>query len=372
VADKKRDIEEQFVSWVNEDESRKEKYGEVLSDIEKGYTEMAKYVGPLMYVNLGLMSPGIVGYGRDFGQFEQQLLDAKENPEAPKETAESLREAAKEHFKDYNAPTDQKILAGLYKMYAENIPSEKQPDFFVEITNKYKGDYDAFAADVFEKSILTSEEKVNAFLDKPNAKKLAKDPGYFLSNRVMESLMGSMGTYRQAQSTVNKGNRLFIAGLREMNSELVRYPDANSTMRLSYGSVQDYYPADAIHYDFVTHLSGVMDKEDPNSSEFEVPEKLKELYQSKDYGRYGTDGKLIVGFLTTNDITGGNSGSPVINGNGELVGIAFDGNWEAMSGDIAFEPELQRTICVDSRYVLFVIDKYAGATNLIEEMTIIQ
>ena len=372
VADKKHDIEEQFAGWINEDESRKEKYGEVLTDIEDGYKEMARHVGPLMYINLGLMSPGIVSYARDFGQFEQQLLDSKENPEAPIETAEALRESAKEHFKDYNAPTDQKILAGLYRLYADNIPADQHPEFFKEITEKYKGDYDVYAADVFGKSILTSEDKVNAFLDKPNAKKLAKDPGYILSNQVMEALMGSMGAYKGAQSNVNRGNRLFISGLREMDSELVRYPDANSTLRLSYGSIQDYYPADAIHYDFVTHLSGVMDKEDPNNDEFIVPEKLKELFKSKDYGRYGTDGKLIVGFLTTNDITGGNSGSPVLNGNGELIGLAFDGNWEAMSGDIAFEPELQRTICVDSRYVLFIIDKFAGATNLIEELTIIQ
>ncbi|MCD4683811.1 MAG: S46 family peptidase, partial [Bacteroidales bacterium] len=349
VADKKHDIEEQFAGWINEDESRKEKYGEVLTDIEDGYKEMARHVGPLMYINLGLMSPGIVSYARDFGQFEQQLLDSKENPEAPIETAEALRESAKEHFKDYNAPTDQKILAGLYRLYADNIPADQHPEFFKEITKKYKGDYDVYAADVFGKSILTSEDKVNAFLDKPNAKKLAKDPGYILSNQVMEALMGSMGAYKGAQTNVNRGNRLFISGLREMDSELVRYPDANSTLRLSYGSIKDYYPADAIHYDFVTHLSGVMDKEDPNNDEFIVPEKLKELFKSKDYGRYGTDGKLIVGFLTTNDITGGNSGSPVLNGNGELIGLAFDGNWEAMSGDIAFEPELQRTICVDSR-----------------------
>jgi len=138
-----------------------------------------------------------------------------------------------------------------------------------------------------------------------------------------------------------------------------------------YGE-QDYFPADAIHYDYLTHLSGVMEKEDPANDEFIVPDKLKELFKNKDFGRYGNNGKLIVGFLTTNDITGGNSGSPVINGNGELIGLAFDGNWEAMSGDIAFEPELQRTICVDSRYVLFIIDKFAGATNLIEELTIVE
>jgi hypothetical protein len=141
-------------------------------------------------------------------------------------------------------------------------------------------------------------------------------------------------------------------------------------MRLTYGSVQDYKGADAVYYDYVTHLSGVMDKEDPTNEEFIVPAKLKELYNKKDFGPYGSDGDLVVCFLTTNDITGGNSGSPVINGNGELIGLAFDGNWEAMSGNIAYEPNLQRTICVDIRYVLFIIDKYAGATNLIDELTI--
>ncbi len=372
VADKKRAIEEEFTKWVNADESGKEKYGNALADIEAGYKQMAASIGPMMYMNLGLMGPGIINYAQEFSQFEQQLNEKKENPEAPKETAKVLMESAKEHFKDYNAPTDQKTLAGLYQMYADDIPEDQLPEFFKEITKKYKGDFNAYAADIFEKSIFTSEEKVNAFLDDPKAKKLAKDPAYILSGQVMEAFMGSMGNYRAAQGSLNNGKRLFVAGLREMDPELVKYPDANSTMRLSYGSVLDYYPADAIHYDYVTHLSGIMDKEDPANNEFIVPDKLKELYQNKDYGRYGTEGKLIVGFLTTNDITGGNSGSPVINGNGELIGLAFDGNWEAMSGDIAFEPALQRTICVDSRYVLFIIDKFAGATNLIDELTIVE
>ena len=174
------------------------------------------------------------------------------------------------------------------------------------------------------------------------------------------------------QSTVDDGMRLFIDGLRTMNPGTKYYPDANSSMRFTYGSIQDYYPADAIHYDYKTHLSGVMEKEDPSNDEFIVPAKLKQLYEAKDFGQYGEDGRLIVGFLSTNDITGGNSGSPVINGNGELIGLAFDGNWEAMSGDIAFEPELQRTISVDIRYVLFIIDKYAGAQNLIDELTLVR
>lgn len=372
VADQKRAIEEKFTQWVNADEARKEKYGNALPDIKTAYSQMATTVGPFIYTYLGLMSPEIVNYAQEFTQFEQQLIEIKDNPQAPKETALALKELAKEHFEDYYAPTDEKILAGMYQMYANNIPVDQQPEFFIEITKKYKGDYNAYAAEVFEKSIFTSEARINAFLDKPNAKKLAKDPAYVLSNDVMMDFMVTMGNYRAAQGSRSIGDRLFVAGLREMDPDLVKYPDANSTMRLSYGTVQDYFPADAVHYDYTTHLSGLMEKEDPNNDEFFVPEKLKELYKNKDYGRYGKDGKLIVGFLTTNDITGGNSGSPVINGNGELIGLAFDGNWEAMSGDIAFAPELQRTICVDAAYVLFIIDKFAGATNLIDELTIVE
>ena len=188
---------------------------------------------------------------------------------------------------------------------------------------------------------------------------------FFDSYRAMQSNL------KVANEKLTKGHRLYIAGVREMNPDKNFAPDANSTMRLSYGSVQDYYPADAIHYEYFTTMDGIMQKEDPDNWEFIVPAKLKELYQDKDFGQYGKDGVMNVCFLTNHDITGGNSGSPVINANGELIGLAFDGNWEAMSGDIAFEPELQRTINVDIRYVMFIIDKFAGANNLIEEMTIV-
>ena len=171
---------------------------------------------------------------------------------------------------------------------------------------------------------------------------------------------------------LEKGRRKFIAALREKNNNKNYYPDANSTMRLTYGKVLSYDARDAVHFNYLTTLDGVMEKEDPTNPEFIVHPKLKELYKAKDYGQYTTDGKLYVGFLTNNDITGGNSGSPVINASGQLIGTAFDGNWEAMSGDIAFEPKLQRCINVDIRYTLFIIDKFAGATHLVDEMTIIK
>ncbi|MEZ5082376.1 MAG: S46 family peptidase [Bacteroidales bacterium] len=372
VVEKKKKIENDFSAWVEKDEARKEKYGNALSDIEASYKSQAEIIGPMIYYSLGLLGPSILLYTQEFGQLEEQLKNEKENPVAPQETAEVLKESIDEHFKNYSAPLDEKLMAGLFEMFANDVPKEMYPDFLIEIQKKYKGEYAKFAADLYAKSIFSSKEKVLAFLEKPSAKKISNDPAYLLTGKIMESMMGSQGTYMQAQSGFGSAEKLFVAGLREMNPEKVYYPDANSTMRLSYGSVQDYYPADAIHYDFTTHLKGLMEKEDPTNDEFIVPDRLKELYEKKDYGRYGSDGKLVVGFLTTNDITGGNSGSPVINGNGELIGLAFDGNWEAMSGDIAFEPELQRTICVDVRYVLFIIDKFAGATNIIDELTIVQ
>ena len=175
----------------------------------------------------------------------------------------------------------------------------------------------------------------------------------------------------EAGTKIEEGNRLFVSGLVEMNPHKKYYPDANSTLRLTYGSVGDYNPANAVHYDYYTTIDGIIEKEDPTNEEFIVPDRLKELYEFGDYGRYADeDGNLRINFISNNDITGGNSGSPVINAWGELVGTAFDGNWEAMSGDIAFEDEIQRTISVDIRYTLFIIDKFAGATHLIDEMTI--
>ena len=177
----------------------------------------------------------------------------------------------------------------------------------------------------------------------------------------------------EAAQNLDKGYRLLTAGLREMNPDKKYAPDANSTIRMTYGTVGSYYPKDGVFYDYYTTIEGIMQKEDPNNDEFVVPAKLKELYMNKDYGQYADkEGQLPVCFISNNDITGGNSGSPVINGNGELIGCAFDGNWEAMSGDIFFETKLQRTISVDIRYVLFIIDKYAGAGHLVDEMTLVK
>ena len=258
----------------------------------------------------------------------------------------------------------------MFRIFAEDVPLEYQPDIFNTIRKKYKGDYGKFVDKMFEKSIFPDASSFNAFLDNPSIKVLNKDLAYEAASSILAKYMDLNTKSREFNENLTKGRRLFLAGLREMDPDLVQYPDANFTMRLSYGKVNGYDPKDAVEYKYYTTLKGVMEKEDPNNFEFVVEDKLKELYGTHDFGKYGTGDQMPVCFLTNNDITGGNSGSPVINGKGELIGLAFDGNWEAMSGDVAFEPELQRTIVVDVRYVLFIMDKFAGARHLVDEMKV--
>jgi len=221
--------------------------------------------------------------------------------------------------------------------------------------------------------MLGNKEKLLAYFEKPSAKVLEKDPVFQAALEMFKMVDVISADTKVSTPDLTKGNRLFVGGLMEMNADQTFYPDANSTMRLTYGTVGGYIPRDGVKYDYFTTLRGYIEKEIPGDDEFDVPAKLKQLYEAKNYGQYGDkDGTLHTCFTTNNDITGGNSGSPVINGKGELIGIAFDGNWEAMSGDLAFENELQKCINVDIRFVLWTIDKMAGAQNLIDEMTIIK
>lgn len=373
VYDKKVALEQEFTDWVNADYFRKEKYGSALSDISIAYQKLSEYELASVYYSEAIRQGSeILGFAAAFKELNKELAQKEINRENVDKFVAQLKKRAEGYFKDYNAPTDQKLLAAMFAMYAKNVPLYQQPDFIKSLQSKYKGNFDAFARKVFETSMFVSSETVNAFLSNPSSKAIEKDLAYqaaiAMSSYFEETVRPKLN---EAYNYLDRGNRIFIAGLRAMNPDKKFYPDANSTMRLTYGQVLDYYPADAVHYKYYTTLEGVMEKEDPTNWEFVVPGKLKELYNNKDYGRYGEDGKLKVCFLTNHDITGGNSGSPVINGNGELIGLAFDGNWEAMSGDIAYEPELQRTINVDIRYVLFIIDKFAGAKRLIDEMSIV-
>lgn len=372
VVEKKQALEKDFTAWVSSDEQRKAQYGSALSDIESAYEILRKYDAAGTYFNEAVFRGSeVLGYAWQYSRLSSLMAKKEKDQEKIDKYIARLREGVASYFKDYNFSTDQKLLGGMLAMYVKGVPAEQQPAILQKIAKKYKGDFDKYAADLFKKSNFVTPGKVNALLDAPKVKAIDKDPAVILINAFIDSYRQMREATAEADDMLSRGNRFFVDGLRKMMPQKKFYPNANFTMRLTYGQVLDYYPADAIHYNYFTTLQGVMEKDDPSSYEFAVPEKMKSLYAGKDYGRYAaSDGTMHVGFLTNNDITGGNSGSPVINGDGELIGLAFDGNWEAMSGDIAFEPELQRTICVDIRYVLFVVDKFAGAKNIVDEMTL--
>ncbi len=372
TAEQKRELENKLTAWANTNPTTKAKYGNVTSEITKGYNDMRKVNLAKWYFQEAVLGTEILPLAYSFQSLEKVLSNKEAKPEEIKAAVEPLKEAAKEFYKDYNASTDQKVFAALMEMYSKDVPKDQQSPLFAKIEKKYKGDYKEYAEEVFEHSMFTSEQKVNDFLAKPSLKKLKKDMAYDAVSEIYNHYIANVRPQiRAAQARIDKNMRLFVDGLRQMIPEKKFYPDANSTMRLSYGTVRDYIPMDAAHYDYYTTIEGIMEKMDNNNPEFVVPQRLVDLYNKKDYGRYGENGTLIVNFITDNDITGGNSGSPVINGKGELIGIAFDGNWEAMSGDIAYDEKLKRTICADIRYVLWVIDKYAGAGYLINEMKVV-
>lgn len=372
VKDKKQQQEAEFMNWVNKSPETKAKYGEAINMISSAYDKIAETNLEKWYFREAVYRGAeILGYAYKYSRLEKTMAK-KDNDEKLNEQIENLKSGVDKHFKDYNMMIDKNMFASMMQMYHQNVPLDQQPAYLLEMDKKFKGNYSEYADYVFDKSIFGDKTKVEEFLAKPKAKTLKKDPALAAVKAFFKNYRTIAAQSKEANEKLEKGHRLYVAGLREMNPDKNYYPDANFTMRVTYGSVLDYYPADAVHYDYFTTIEGIMQKEDPSTWEFIVPAKLKELYDAKDYGDYGNNGTLNVCFLTTHDITGGNSGSPVINANGELIGLAFDGNWEAMSGDIAFEPDLQRTINVDIRYVMFIIDKYAGAQNLIDEMTIIK
>ena len=373
VYEKKQAIEADFTAFANSSDSNKAKYGEALSLIEQAYAASdATEKGANFLSEVGIRGTDVILFTYRANRMIEQLLGT-EDAEQKAALISQLQASASEHFKNYNAALDEEQFAKLFAKYQADVDASQHPSFFAHVDKKYKGDFANFAAKMYAKSFFTDEARFNAFILAPNAKKLSKDLAAMSAGSIVQSYFSMGAVTAESDAMLGKGNRLFVDGLRKMDPDKVYYPNANSTMRTTYGTVGDYVPADAVHYDYVTTLDGVIEKYVPGDHEFDLPQGLIDLYDAKDYGQYADkNGDLIINFIHNTDITGGNSGSPVINAKGHLIGTAFDGNWEAMSGDIAFEPELQRTISCDIRYVLFIVDKYAGATHLIEEMDLVK
>ena len=264
------------------------------------------------------------------------------------------------------------VAKTMLQTYANYIPEEQRINIFEIINSRFKGNIDSFVDACFEYSIFGNPKNFEKFIKKPSLYKIGHDWMVLFKYSITDGILKTAIAMKEANQNYDAAHKVWVKGMMDMRQEkgMPIYPDANSTLRLTYGQVLPYEPADGVVYDAHTTLKGVMEKEDPGNWEFVVPQKLKELYKARDYGRYGKDGEMPVCFIVNTDNTGGNSGSPVFNSKGQLVGTAFDRNYEGLTGDIAFRPSSQRAACVDIRYTLFIIDKYAGASHIIDELSI--
>ena len=368
VLETKKEQEARFAEFARQQNNAD--YAEVVSRIDAYVAKVLPVYTEGTYFNEVFNG---IEFGADQEGFAQLKNALQKNKQKDIQTAiERLkRNFARVHNKDYDHEVDRKVAKVLLPLYAQSVSADALPAFYETIRTRFGGDYTAYVDALYDTSIFASQKNFDAFLAHPTAEAIDADLAVAYSTAKADMRSHFVGQMKSENDAIRLLHKTYVRGLCEMYAPEPKAPDANFTIRLTYGNVKSYDPKDGVHYKYYTTLKGVMEKEDPNNPEFVVPARLKELYASKDFGRYALpNGEMPTCFLTTNDITGGNSGSPVMNGNGELIGAAFDGNWESLSGDINFDYDLQRCIAVDIRYILFIVDKLGGCQNLIDEMTL--
>lgn len=375
IVGKKREFEKEITGWIEADGTRRQKYGTILSEYKKLYSELGEYYIVNNFTNETIFGIEVINLAKNL----RSLIDIYENDpddESIKSAIDFLIASSKDFFKNYNKETDKKLFIALMKMYDETLDIRWQTPEFIALKNYCNGDFSAVADKMYDRTCFTEEAKFISLITGFNrsvVKKIKRDPFFRLAigtgNFLMTEIMPELTRFA---AELGKLNLLYMKAQMEFDSEKVFYPDANSTLRISYGTIKGYYPRDAVYFMHYTTLNGIIEKDDPEIYDYDVPDKLKELYLSGDFGRFAQEGELPVCFIADNHTTGGNSGSPVINAEGHLIGINFDRVWEGVASDMAFNPELSRNISLDIRYAFFIIEKYAGAGYLLRHMTIIE
>jgi hypothetical protein len=373
--------EKAFTAWVNADPKLKEKYGNVLGEIKQLNGQMKTIQPALSYFFSGLFRDNLLLYSFNYFTYTRLTHGGKAKPTKDQldSVSKAIRPGVEEYFKNNTFAIDKKLLSAQLLDAYNNIPADKRPAVLTKIVADDKkaanpeAAFNNYIEYLAKKSFLLDEAKAKKFLDHPNMKKLQKDPMFMLLDELIAYYRDNLaGVYQSASGQLEDKHKLYMEALREFQPDKTFYPDANSTLRVTYGKILPYVPRDGVFYKYYTTYDGILQKSNPKDPEFVVPQRELDLFAKKEFGRYAQDDTLRINFLANTDITGGNSGSPVLDANGNLIGLAFDGDWEAMIGDLSFNPNTNRTIAVDIRYVLWIMDIYAGAGVLVNEMKIVQ
>lgn len=372
---KKQEYEKEFSKWVDGDAERIEKYGNIIQKYKELYEKFKDFSLVNNYTNEVFNGTEAIGFAYSLNLLAD-IFELNPGDDEIEITKEKILKGAGAFFKDYNMDTDKKLFITVMKMYGENLDPRWQTPEYIRLKRKYKGDFEALADKIYDKSVFTDEARFKSYVtgfSKSSLSGLKNDPFYKIADDLREFIGKNVrGSLLKLNTEIQQLNRLYMAAQMEFDKVKAFYPDANSTLRIAYGQVKGYQPRDAVYFNQYTTLKGILEKDNPAIYDYDVPEKLKDLYTRRDFGRYTQDGEVPVCFIANNHTTGGNSGSPVINADGQLIGVNFDRAWEGVASDMAFNPDLSRNISLDIRYALFIIDKFAGAGYLLNEMRIIE